>query len=44
MSKLMRDDSCREPERVTHLVQIIAELTNERFFAERTRQQPSIGG
>jgi len=33
MSKLMRDDSCREAERVTYLVQMIAELTNESLFA-----------
>ncbi len=29
---------------MTDLVQVIAELTNERFFGERAGQEPSIGG
>ncbi len=44
MSKLVRHDARGEAERVTDLVQVIAELTNERFFGERASQEPSIGG
>ena len=43
MSKLMRHDARGEAERVTHLVQVVAELTNERFFGAWTGQEPSIG-
>ena len=44
MSKLMRHDARGEADRVTDLVQIVAELTNERFFGEWAGQEPSIGG
>src|SRR5271165_3383818 len=44
MSTLVRDDAGGKAERVTDLMQVIAELTNECFFAARTGQEPSIGG
>jgi hypothetical protein len=43
MSTLVRDDADGKAERVTDLMQVIAELTNECFFAARTGQEPSIG-
>jgi hypothetical protein len=43
MAKLMRHDARGEAERVTYLVQIVAELTNERFFSARVSQEPFIG-
>src|SRR6266478_2779692 len=43
MSTLVRDDAGGKAERVTDLMQVIAELTNECFFAARTGQEPSIG-
>ena len=43
MSKLMRHEARGEAQRVTHLVQVVAELTNECIFGERACQEPSIG-
>ena len=43
MTKLMWDDADGKAERVTDLMQVIAELTNECFFAARTGQEPAIG-
>jgi hypothetical protein len=36
MSTLVRDDAGGKAERMTDLMQVIAELTNECFFAART--------
>ena len=44
MAKLVRDDACGEAERMADLMQVIAELTNERFFGARRAREPSIGG
>src|SRR5437870_1211257 len=38
----MRHDASGEVERMADLVQVVAELTNERFFGERAGQEPSI--
>ena len=38
----MRDDAGGEAERMADLMQVITQLTNERFFAARTGQEPSI--
>jgi hypothetical protein len=38
----MRDDASRESEGVADLVQIIAELNQDRNFASGPRQEPSI--
>ena len=43
MPKLVRDDAGGEAERMADLMQVITKLTNERIFAARTGQQPSIG-
>ena len=43
MTKLVRDDAGGKATRVTDLVQVIAELTDECFFRARTGQEPSIG-
>ena len=43
MAKLMGDDAGEKAKRVADLMQVIAELTNECFFAARTGQEPSIG-
>ena len=43
MTHLMRDDAGRQAQRVTHLVQIVAELANKSLFGERAGQEPSIG-
>ena len=43
MATLVRDDAGGKAERVTDLMQVIAELTNECFFAARTCQEPPIG-
>jgi hypothetical protein len=43
MTTLVRDDVCGKAERVTDLMQIIAELTNECFFSARAGQESSIG-
>jgi hypothetical protein len=43
VAKLVRDDAGGKAERVTDLMQVIAELTNECFFRARTGQEPSIG-
>ena len=43
MPELMRDDICGESERVTDLMQVIAESNEESYFASGTRQKPSIG-
>ncbi len=43
MPELMRDDICGESERVTDLMQVIAELNQDSYFASGTRQKPSIG-
>src|SRR5437899_5298323 len=43
MSTLVRDDAGRKAERLTDLMQVIGELTNECLFAARTGQEPSIG-
>src|SRR5580704_16102471 len=42
MPQLMRHSARGEAEGVTHLVQVVAELTNQRFFGERACQEPSI--
>ena len=42
MPQLMRHKARGEAEGVTHLVQVVAELTNERFFGERASQEPSV--
>jgi hypothetical protein len=38
MSHLMRNDAGRQAKRMTDLMQVIAELTNERFFGVWARQ------
>src|ERR1700674_4376882 len=38
----MRHEASGEAERIAELVQVVAELTNERFFGERAGQEPSI--
>ncbi len=38
VSNLMRNDTGRQVKRMTDLMQVIAELTNERFFGVWTRQ------
>src|SRR6267142_339096 len=43
MTTLVRDDAGGKAERVTDLMQVIAELTNECFFSARTGQEPLIG-
>ena len=43
VTKLVRDDAGGKAERVADLMQVIAELTNERLFRARTCQEPSIG-
>ena len=43
MPQLMRHNARGEAEGVTHLVQVIAELTNQRFFGERACEEPPIG-
>ena len=43
MSKLVRDDAGGKAQRMADLMQIIAELTNERLFRAWTGQKPSIG-
>ena len=43
MTTLVRHDADGKAERVTDLMQVIAELTKECFFAARTGQEPSIG-
>ena len=43
MPELMRDDICGESERVTDLMQVIAELNQDSYFASGTGQKPSIG-
>jgi hypothetical protein len=35
----MRHEACGEAERVTHLMQVVAELTNERFLGAWASQQ-----
>jgi hypothetical protein len=42
--KLVRDDAYREADFMTDLMEIIAELSNERFFAARPRQEEAIIG
>ena len=44
MSELVRDDACRETDLMAHLMKIVAELSNERFFAARPRQKKPIVG
>jgi hypothetical protein len=39
----VRDDAGGKAERVTGLMQVIADLTNECFFSARTGQEPFIG-
>ena len=43
MPELMRHNARSEAERVTHLVQVVAELANERLFGKWAGQEPSIG-
>jgi hypothetical protein len=43
MSQLMRNDAGGEAERVADLMQVITELTNERFFGAGAGQESSIG-
>ena len=43
MTKLMRNDAWRQAEGVAELMQVITELTNERFFGAGAGQEPSIG-
>ena len=38
----MRYEARGEAEGVTHLVPVVAELTNKCFFGELARQEPSI--
>src|SRR5438094_36362 len=42
VTKLVRDDAGGKAERMTDLMQVIAELTNECLFRTRTGQKPSI--
>jgi hypothetical protein len=42
MAKLMRDDAGGETARMADLMQVIAELTNERFFGAETGEEASI--
>jgi len=42
MPKLMGHDACWKAEGVTHLMQVIAELTNQRFFGMGAGQEPSV--
>jgi hypothetical protein len=42
--ELVRDDACRKTDLMTDLVEIIAELANERLFAARSRQEEAIVG
>jgi hypothetical protein len=42
MTKLMRNDAEGEAEGMADLMQVITELTNQRFFAAWTGQEPSI--
>ena len=44
MPELVRDDACRETGFMTDLMKIIAELSNERLFAARSRQEEAILG
>jgi len=43
VTKLVRDDARGKAERVADLMQVIPQLTNERFFGVATGQEPSIG-
>ena len=41
--ELMGDDICGKPERVAGLMEVIAELNQDRYFASRSCQKPPIG-
>ena len=43
MPELMRDDSCGKSERVADLMQVIAELNQDGYFASGPCQEPPIG-
>ena len=43
MAKLMRHETRGKAEGETHLVPVVAQLTNQCFFGERARQEPPIG-
>jgi len=42
VAQRVRDDAGGESKHTADLMQVIAELTNERFFGARTGQQPPI--
>jgi len=42
MPKVMGHDAYREAEGVTHLMQVITELTDQRFFGVGAGQEPAI--
>ena len=44
MPELMRDDAYRNTDFIADLMEIIAELSNERLFAARSRQEEAIVG
>ena len=44
MSKLVRHEASGEAERVTHLVQVVAELAHQRVLGGWASQQETIGG
>ena len=44
VSKLVRDEAGGEAERMTDLVQVVAELAHQRCFGEGASQEPTIGG
>ena len=44
MAKLMRHNARGEVQRVTHLVQVVAELAHQRVLGGWASQQETIGG
>ena len=44
VSKLVRDEAGGEAERMTHLMQVVAELTHQGLLAARASQQEAVGG